>query len=183
METFASCLSVLSAPVALSDRRALSQAWFSALHLNRNHPPASGTARTSASANANDTRGAQPRTVAPKNEPAASSAAPSSKMAGNSVRPQYGISSERRAKKNHLAKQIERTFCSRADARKHATFTLEGRTGRVQILLRGSGAQQALVAICPRSAQERVAAALQQARYALAVHGITLQAEVRGAER
>ncbi|MDP9016729.1 MAG: hypothetical protein M3N19_00220, partial [Candidatus Eremiobacteraeota bacterium] len=86
---------------------------------------------------------------------------------------------ERRTLRNTLALKIERAFC-KPNPPKHASFSLEGERGRVQILLRSAGSATQIVALCPPSAREVVAAALSQARYALALRGISIQTDIRG---
>jgi hypothetical protein len=57
------------------------------------------------------------------------------------------------------------------------TFALPG-AGRVHVTLQGRGASLRLVALCSPAAREAVARALSEARYALALRGITLRAQL-----
>jgi hypothetical protein len=90
---------------------------------------------------------------------------------------------ERRAGRSKLAESIERIFARTTQMPKHASFALGAGRGRVQILLRERGSSMQIVALCPPAAREMVAQALGQARYALALRGISLHADVRGFER
>ncbi len=162
--------SVLSAPVATIDRRGLSQAWYSALYGTQNHTGAPPRPRDLTTAE----RFAPPRSFAtaqPKVHP------PMHQAKNGSLRaldePVLGI--ERRAARSLLARRIERTFFRSNLPPQQATFRL-GREGRVAILLRSRNGGLELVAICAQRAQPRVAAALAQARYALAERGIALKA-------
>ena len=61
-----------------------------------------------------------------------------------------------------------------------ATFTLEGARGserfRVRVLVRADGERVCLIALCSQALRATVAAALAQARYALASRGMTIVA-------
>jgi hypothetical protein len=167
--------SVLTAPIASIDRRALSQAWYSALYGNGSQAQNDYHAAAD-SVNAG---------VACK--PGEMHAAAAQRQAFSAVsgkRPQVeyprGGQVERRAPRSALARKIERTFLHpRVSARK-ASFSIDGAHGRVQILLQSRGPRMRLIAICPPKAERQVAAALAQARYALAARGIALDAQTRG---
>ena len=87
---------------------------------------------------------------------------------------------DRRTVRSALARKIERVFVASKNPPKHASFTLEGARGRVQILLQQNGGRTQIIALCPPAAQQIVAQALSQARYALALRGISIGAHVRG---
>jgi hypothetical protein len=168
--------SVLTAPVASYDRRALSQAWYSALY--GAHRPAGAVEKT---------------LPQPCNRPAAVDA-----LVRNAAMPEHreqrrpaqsgvtgtkpnaaGFEAERRAPRSSLARKIERAFIRTRQPQRKAAFTIDGVHGRVQVLLRTHGSRFKLVAICSPKARTQVAAALAQARYALAARGITLEAHAR----
>lgn len=86
---------------------------------------------------------------------------------------------ERRSERTVLAKAIERRFQNAAAIPRKAAFTIQTDECRVQILLRAEGERMRLVAICPPRAASGVAAALAQARYALALRGVDLDARAR----
>ena len=171
--------SVLTAPVASLDRRALSQAWYSALY---------GSARGNAGANtppqvqAQTGTGAQPHghatTVGP-NPRRALLAQGTGKKAY--VQPE-GMPADRRAPRSTLARKIERVLLKPHTGAQKRSFTVEGAHGRVHVLLQSRGAQLQLIAICPPKARAQVCAALAQARYALALRGIDLDAAARSAQ-
>jgi hypothetical protein len=87
---------------------------------------------------------------------------------------------ERRAPRSALARKIERTFLHPCAVTRKASFAIDGAQGRVQVLLQRQGSRIKLVAICPVKARAEVATALAQARYALALRGIELDAQMRG---
>lgn len=171
--------SVLTAPVAALDRRALSQAWYSALYGSGS---GAQTAVKMCAAPAAPQRAGKPSTrntqtpaqVAPN--PLRAKSAPST--AALQLNP-----SERRAPRTPLARKMERAFIRHRSEHHRAAFTVEGAHGRVRVLLQTRGGQLRIVAICPAKARSHVAAALAQARYALAARGIVLDAQMRGSSR
>ena len=167
--------SVLTAPIASMDRRTLSQAWYSALYGAHETKPAQGLPSS---------KPAKPSNAATPHPKLAESAerftcvtrAASSGLATPGAK---GADLERRAPRSQLARKIERAFLRPRKPLRKASFTIEGAHGRVQVLLRTHGSQFKLVAICPPKARAQVAAALGQARYALALRGIDLDAQTR----
>lgn len=168
--------SVLTAPVASLDRRTLSQAWFSALYGSsggsspkpaissdamieaRKSPPHAAAACSRAGARRDVTlhaRGSKTRAHA------------------------QDAPQDRRAPRSELARKIERAFLRPRGASSKASFTIEHDRGRVHVLLHSNGSRLKLIAICPPKARPHVAAALAQARYALAIRGIDLDAVTR----
>lgn len=171
--------SVLTAPLATLDRRTLSQAWYSALYGN-------GGARDAAAKPAQPQ--ARPSGAFPAPREAAANvrteAARTTFIRANGVKTPVhaeGTPLDRRAPRSQLARKIERAFLRPRSAAHKASFTIEGRQGRVHVLLQSRGSQLKLVAICPPKARADVAAALAQARYALALRGIDLDAGTREA--
>jgi hypothetical protein len=170
-------LSVLSAPLAACDRRSLSQAWYSALYRGAPQSPQSGPPAPEATpaaareqhqkyAASPARREAQPQTAAPVPERAQT----------------RGVPPERRGAASPLARKIVRTFCAARRRAGAATFSLDGRQGRVRVLLRADGSHVKLVALCAPANRARVAAALAQARFALAARGIRADLHIaRGA--
>lgn len=172
--------SILSAPLPNCDRRALSEAWYSALHMHRDSaaPPKLAHAVP-----------ALAREGAPVHRPGRYSsgavhAAPSLAVRVGAAPALAGAPPvERRAIRSKLAQDIERIFLRTPHPPRHASFSLGAGRGRVQILLRERGTGMQIVALCPPAAREIVAQALAQARYTLALRGIALQADVRGFAR
>lgn len=168
--------SVVSAPLAQIDRRALSQAWYSALY-SQSAAPAKAPA-----SHARNAESVSAASKTPNDTPATQLHAPAGARGRRCIIPTQARAEasgeERRAARSSLARRIERRFLRPGMPPKHATFQLEGDRGRVQILLQQSGAQMRLVAICADAARTRVAEALAQARYALAGRGIALHGEI-----
>ncbi|MEO6835481.1 MAG: hypothetical protein ABI231_06190 [Candidatus Tumulicola sp.] len=172
--------SILTAPLAAIDRRALSQAWYSALHLARRSASASppsvpakpvftpaGFAKTSPT-------GTEP--------PGRSTFAPAVRTPAR-VRetPAEGIAADRRAPRSALARSIERAFLDPRWRLERSTFSVGDGGARVHVVLQTSRNRARLVAICPPAAKGAVARALAQARFALASRGIPLDLEDAGA--
>lgn len=160
--------SVLTAPIAQIDRRALSQAWYSALYPQHSAPRAegrcaAGRAAKSASPPRTDTREAQ-------RAPARSAQGAVAKAEQQQLR--AGLQCERRAHPSALTKRITGAFYA-ARRTRHATLRFGG--ARVQIVLQQRASTVSIVAICSPKHASSVAQALQQARYALAGRGIALQ--------
>ncbi|MFN2528461.1 MAG: hypothetical protein ABR584_07060 [Candidatus Baltobacteraceae bacterium] len=181
MNMQAPAFSVLSTPVALCDRRALSEAWYSALHMHKEH--ASSGASNAPAAN----RGTFATQAHVRGAVASGTADPTSLSAAVRVGAALALpgvpANDRRVSRTKLAEKIEQAFLRPKTPPKHASFALEGVRGRVQILLQQQGSQTQIVALCPPSAREVVARALSQARYALSLRGLSVQAEVRGFAR
>jgi hypothetical protein len=170
--------SVLTAPVAAQDRRALSQAWYSALYGSRGEKaaPARTYASPQRSAAAIGALRAAPVTAGHPQR-----GAKVLPLHAGDVKREGAAPVERRAVRSPLARKIERVLLRpRPQARKSAV-TIESAHGRVHVLLQTRGAQLKLIAICPPKARTDVAAALAQARYALALRGIGVDAETREA--
>jgi len=167
--------SILTAPLAAIDRRALSQAWYSALHLARGSAsqPLAPPAHTAVPVRAHTIQTADPleRTRLPESEIAA-------RVCERGSKPDGQVTSERRAPRSALARRIERTFLRPILRAQRATFTVEGTRARVHVALQTTPAGVRIVAVCPAAIQTRVSRALDQARYALAARGIALHADV-----
>ena len=173
-------ISILCAPVAAMDRRALSQAWYSALHLADCAPRATrAPSQKRAVAGGLHREQSVHRNGAAHPEP--SDTVRAIPHLDRTARP-LADSLERRASRSSLARRIERTFLRPASDVKHATFRIDGTQARVHVALQTSGNRVRLVAVCRRDLQERVRAALTQARFALAARGIVLDVETEGAE-
>ena len=170
--------SVLSAPLAQLDRRALSQAWYSALHLASSHarpqipdkpvpPPTQADGRRNGGA----TRG-----MSPKSGGAAT-------LTRATLPPRSGLmEGDRRTMRSSLARKIERAFLHPSRPSRRATFTL-GQGARVHVALQNSPRGLHIVAVCAPAHREAVARALEEARYALATRGISVGVHVSGDDR
>lgn len=176
-------VSILAAPLAAIDRRALSQAWYSALRLARDQRPTLHT-------RGNNSRGAQLRKrvgvelVVPEDLcNAAHARASFSGLASRSIagdKAVWGIF-DRRMPRLPLARRIESVLFDRRSQAKRASFTI-GR-GRVHVVLQSKGDRVVLVALCSPTLRTIVVRALAQARFALAARGIRGEFEAKGAQR
>lgn len=168
--------SVLTTPVAALDRRTLSQAWYSALYGD------AGSARENYSSGTRQ-QIADMRTVHSGVPALAARQCRESALSRsrNNVSGAHieAVPPDRRAPRSALARKIERTFLRPKAASRKASFSIEGKGGRVHVLLRSQGTRLKLVAICPPKSRSQVAEALAQARYALAVRGIDLDCDTR----
>jgi hypothetical protein len=166
--------SVLTAPIAAIDRRALSQAWYSALHL----------ARESRAPEASQHPAIAQRDALRK--PAASSPRGSTVVRGGTKTVQSEakasrrdpLPQERRSMRSPLARKIEHLFLRPNTAATRATFTIDGTDARVQVSMQQTRAGLQLIAVCSPRSRAYVAQALEQARYALAARGIALDARI-----
>lgn len=175
-------VSILSAPLAAIDRRALSQAWYSALHLARDE-------QLELHWRARNSLGVRVRERA-KSELKLSQGEHNGACAGSSVTPEsdrfdYATAActlaDRRAPRSPLAKRIEGVLLAHRSRVKRASFTVG--CGRVHVVLHTKGDRVALVALCTPALRSVVARALAQARFALAARGVGSQLEAKGAQR
>lgn len=166
--------SILTAPLAAIDRRALSQAWYSALHVQARASKPESAARPqspSGSPHRTDRIAGPDFHGAARVNGASSSASPAKKQAV----PAAGAP-ERRAPRSPLARRIERAFLDPHTCLHRATFSVGDSEGsRVHVTLQSAGGRVRLVALCHPSARDRVARALAQARYALGARGVVLE--------
>jgi|SRR5579872_1989652 len=167
-------LSVVSAPLAAIDRRALSQAWFSALRLAHD-PPASATPRATRP-QATAVERSRPDVPRTGDVPRESSIVRSTRETDRRVK-RGEVLIERRAPRSPLARKIERVFLDPRTRIQRATFSVNGTRARMHVTLQTNGQRMRLVAICPPAVRTEVTQALAQARYALASRGIDLTVE------
>jgi hypothetical protein len=168
-------ISVLSAPLAAIDRRSLSQAWYSALHLARDAAPPKGAATRRA--------GERPITASPQARSTASPvrAGDAGPVISKPVRrapARTGAPVERREPRLPLTRRIERALFERTSSAARTTFSVGEGTGRVVVVLHVTGDRVRLVALCSPALRRTVARALDQARFALAARGIALDGGV-----
>lgn len=173
---------ILSAPLAAIDRRALSQAWYSALGYARERTPAVLQCRAAITPSPLEraARACGGRAIAARTPGAAVRVVP---LAAGAARDPIATaaSSDRRAPASRLARAIERRFAQTPAPPARATFALDG--GRVHVILRSRGGDVRLIALCAPAARVTVARALEEARYALAARGIALGVERIGTGR
>ncbi len=167
-------VAVLATELPATDRRALSQAWYSALHLAERAPRARSAPLTAAaSARTNGATGMQ---AAPRRAASVRGDANAHRHAGvqrddPAHRGSPALAAERRAPKSELARRLERELAQRPRGAS-ASFAVAAAGGRVRILVRSDGARTRVVAVCAPPLRERVERALAQARFALAARGV-----------
>ncbi len=166
-------VSVVAVPLAV-DRRALSQAWYDALHVAASPASVAGKRR-----DALVTSG--PHASVRRANGGSCSTMPITSRASHIAEPgsakSAGAAAERRAPRSELAAKIERKLVGQPSATHRLTFSAAD--GRVAIVLHGEGAKARIVAICAPHLREAVSRALVEARYHLAGRGITLETSVR----
>jgi hypothetical protein len=171
--------SILAAPLAAIDRRALSQAWYSALHLARRGSQAANVSMPISETCAAATPPKRGRAAKTSHRAELFASTPgTTESSRRRVETQ-----DRRAVRSPLARRIERTFLDPARPVRRATFSFagarEGTRARVHVALQSGASGMRLVAVCPPALRAGVARALDQARYALAARGITLVGTVQ----
>lgn len=173
--------SILSAPLAAIDRRALSQAWYSALNLvRRGSPNAAPLAAAHATAPSPAAMGNIRNVAVPEFRSAMSSTtrvAPA-RTSGKRAAGEGGMGVDRRAPRSALARNLERAFLHPRRPPERSTFAVGDGAARVHVVLQqGKDGRLALVAICAPAQKAAVARALAHARFALASRGIPLDVE------
>lgn len=166
-------VAILATQLATTDRRALSQAWYSALHLaERSRVPNAGRepdrvrAQRGAAASATQQpacdRGAAPPlgAAAPRQE------------RDTFRRAAAGAAAERRAPKTELARRIERRIARHVPHAAPASFAISAGDGRVHVFVRSDGAATRILAVCAPALRASVERALAQARFTLAARGV-----------
>jgi hypothetical protein len=177
MNTATRSVAVVATRLPTIDRRALSQAWYSALHLAQ--PPAAGSARPGTAPNVAQ-RPAAVSNVGPNLRSGAAGASMAGARASRTActpQPQPQLAVERRSATGALARRIERAVVrhNAAAPLRHAAIAIDAGNGRVRIYVRTDGATTRIVALCAPQLRERVDRALAQARFALAGAGVTLE--------
>jgi hypothetical protein len=164
MTTASGGVAVIAADVARTDRRALSEAWYSALHVARAGTPAPAHTRPHAPAS-----GSTPRTSPRVHGP---SPAPQSRRLRAIPRSAAAPAASRSQAQTETSRRIERAVTALAGAPRSARAqTIEVAGGRVRLLVRSDGGTTRVVALCSAALREPVERALAGARYALASGG------------
>lgn len=167
--------SVLTAPIAAIDRRALSQAWYSTLHLATQQPSKQETPRLRVAV--------ERRTLHRANVPVERRTNAFGTVPALQARPVKSVrgdvfSVDRRSSRSPLARKIEHTFLRPNIAAPRAAFTIDGTAARVHVTMQRTRSGLHLVAVCPPHVRVSVARALEEARYALAERGIAIDARI-----
>ncbi len=168
-------VSIIAAPLAAIDRRALSLAWYSALglaHAQRCIPPTVGRPpriqvsspierASSDLQSSRQTRNVKPGPSwrAPMKTPRVSTPQPAVRSADRRVVP--------------LSQRIERRFAVPTQTRR-ATFSMGRGAARVFVILQTNGNVATLVALCRPEMRTVVARALAGARFALTTQGLVI---------
>jgi hypothetical protein len=169
-------VSILAAPLGAIDRRALSQAWYSALRC----APQTQMPKQASFDRVRQPYGRAPRSVAPLSSRAGKSGtfraqATRSERSVNVCARASAVSARTNVSRGRLAERIERAFGSPGVSPKRATFSLGPGNSRVHVVMQTAGARTTLLAICRPELREVVARALGQARAALAARGVGIQ--------
>ncbi|MBV8490593.1 MAG: hypothetical protein JO199_08690 [Candidatus Eremiobacteraeota bacterium] len=168
-------ISLLSAPLAAIDRRALSQAWYSALHLAHDAKPQTALAGKRADAMPSR-RTAAPSAEALRHERASTTILPARIARDDNRLAGVRVAGERRAAKSPLARRMERALVARRDGVERVTVAIGRRRGRVHVVVQTTHAGVRLIALCPPRVRDVVERALAQVRFALAARGIEVEA-------
>jgi hypothetical protein len=166
---------VLAAPLAEIDRRGLSQAWYSALHLARDARPQAAASEETVRRSRSMPKVAMlraPEGVAKK------ACAQVVALHAPAARGSAAEAVDRRSARLPLAKKIERALMRPRTPARTSAFVVDGPL-RVHVAIHACGNRVNLVAVCAPQARERVARALEQARYALAGRGLVVDASLR----
>jgi hypothetical protein len=167
--------SILTAPLAAIDRRALSQAWYSALHLARPNAAAPTPSRPNAPSTASATSpGSAKSGVATAAKPIAPNPSALVRTRAGVREATVDAATDRRVPRTRLARDIERAFLDPRMRRERSTFSVGNGAARVVVVLQNVGDRVRLVAICAPACKIAVARALADARFALASRGIAL---------
>ncbi len=174
MTTATRSVAVVATRLPDIDRRALSQAWYSALHL----PASPGGGASPIRFTASSTLAGAAHASRPAQTPALSacSSAPTPKTRAVPAAPGPGIV-ERRGPAGDLARRIERAILRHSGSRplQAATISVSAGDGRVALLVRTDGATTRIVALCAPHLRDRVDRALAHARFGLAASGLRLE--------
>ena len=170
-------LTVIATRLPYIDRRSLSQAWYSALHIASDGPLA---------ANASDRRGTAATAIATSPKATAPSAraldAAASPRARATPREASGAGAEIATRRSLDARVAAAARASFARARSYppfaSTLTLDVANERVQLVLRRDGATLHVVAICRPEIAEIVRRALASADLHLRVRGESVRSSV-----
>ncbi len=167
-------VSILSGPLAAIDRRELSQAWYSALHMAQRSPGqrASGQqplqrepmrSSRAMTLSSLDARTAQPSAQtlvrAPEHRVSSGDATIVDPAPAQRVR-------------TALSRRIQLRFAASEQRTTRATFTLGRGRARVHVIMQSNGATARLIAICRPQMRDVVARALSEARLALRARGV-----------
>lgn len=168
-------VSILAAPVAAMDRGALSQAWYSALHLAQRSPQQRQTGTLQSVHDAAQHQQQSKRPCAQVTKTSHSNAGAPTVSRPHDARPAKEASLDVSAARtpSQLSKRIELRFAANHHPVARATFSLGRGAARVHIIMQTNGSTARLVAICRPQMRDIVARALAEARLALNARGMS----------
>jgi hypothetical protein len=176
MTTASTGVAVIATDIAQTDRRALSEAWYSALHLADNTPsPAPRATRA----------GAPPTPASLTQSPPLSSRAESSDSLNHHhpdnrpgpERSRGTATIDRRQPATESSRRIERAVVTLSARRPvPAAHTVDVDGGRVRLLVHTDGRRTRIVAVCSSPLRDVVERALASARFTLAGAGLAVGA-------
>ena len=168
-------VAVIATQIAQTDRRALSEAWYSALHLAHDKPAARSSPAQRTAANVRPATLARVAPAPVRGERAVVTPLPTrTRRDGNAGSPAVP---ERRRPVSETVRRIERAV-ERLSARRPvpAAHTLDVAGGRVRLLVHHDGKAVRIVALCSSPLRDVVERALASARFALAGSGVRVVA-------
>ena len=171
-------VAVFATHLPCTDRRALSQAWYSALHLAERAPRSRGAR---AAAHAEKTAGRQAAQTAgsvalqPAGDDVARRACKPLRAPAPRRHP-CAPHSERREPRSGLTRCTAHPSAWRMRPAVSSAFAVRAANGGIHLLVRADGTRTRVVAVCAPRLRERVERALAQARFALASRGIVAEA-------
>jgi hypothetical protein len=176
-------VSILAAPLAAIDPRALSQAWYSALRGARGRPPAQ---TLDASARAPMAQADQP--AAPERAtPVRKSVTPTSPLElqrrGGRAPDALGNAVLQGRMRTALARSIQLALVRRAAQPARAAFVVGDGNQRALIVVHSREGRTRLVAMCAPAHRDAVARALDQVRASLRVRGIAFESRIEAGVR
>mgnify|MGYP001168848862 CR=1 FL=1 len=168
-------VAVLATHLAATDRRALSEAWYSALHLAAAPAPRCAAAARVAAADSHTVRAARAGEPPPLRQ---ADIQPRHRLPAGPQRREGRLDGvpERRAPKSELGRRLERALLRRLPRATETQFALSAAGGRVHLLVRADGSRTRVVAVCAPALRERVERALAHARFALAARAVPCEA-------
>ena len=181
MTTASEGVAVIATQLAHTDRRALSEAWYSALHLARDAAPArSAPARGTAlpSPPLSQLPATTPASRAQHAAPLSSRAErPKARSRGTATTAPSEAAIERRRPSTDVTLRIERAVKALGVRRPlPAAHTVDVGGGRVRLLVHNDGRSTRIVALCSPPLRDQVERALARARFTLAAGGFAVSA-------
>ena len=163
-------VAVVATQLARTDRRALSQAWYSALHLAHDaHAIAAPAVRRAVCVVPSS---GSVRAKTPDQRASRSAGRPPLVRGERAPRTPVAPASERRRPVSETTARIERALSHLAvPARPSCAQTIELAEGRVRLLVRTERGRTRVVALCSDALRDHVERALARARFALAAMG------------